>query len=99
MMAAAPGVSHNLTVRLEIRTVRMLGRVASAIDEAGGDIGAVDLVELRGDRVIRDIVIKARDSVHGQQIVNRLCQVSGIRITNASDRTFLLHLGGKIDRW
>ena len=95
MMATAPSVSYSLTVRLEIKNrLRVLGRVASAIDESLGDIGVVDPVELRGDRVIRDIAIKASDSVHGLQIVSRLCRVSGIRIPNVSDQTFLLYPGG-----
>src|SRR5262244_899652 len=74
----------------------MLGRVAMAIGDAGGDIGAVDLVESGRDRIIRDITIDARDSVHGTQIVNRLKQTAGVRVINISDRTFLMHLGGKI---
>ena len=41
--------------------------------------------------------IKARDSVHGQQIVDRLKTLAGVRIVNISDRTFLMHLGGKIE--
>jgi malate dehydrogenase (oxaloacetate-decarboxylating) len=75
----------------------MLGRVASVIGEAGGDIGAVDLVESGRERVIRDMTIKARDSHHGQEIVNRLKHVAGVRVVNVSDRTFLMHLGGKIE--
>ena len=68
-----------------------------AIGGAGGDIGAVDIVESLPDRVIRDITIKARDSHHGQQIVNRLKRVAGVKVVNISDRTFLVHLGGKIE--
>jgi malate dehydrogenase (oxaloacetate-decarboxylating) len=75
----------------------MLGRVASAIGGAGGDIGAVDLVESTRDRVVRDITIKARDSEHGQQIVARLKHTAGVQVGNVSDRTFLVHLGGKIE--
>src|SRR5262249_58746166 len=75
----------------------MLGGVASAIGNAGGDIGSVDLVESLRDRIVRDITVKARDSVHGQQIVARLRHVSGVRVVNVSDRTFLMHLGGKIE--
>jgi malate dehydrogenase (oxaloacetate-decarboxylating) len=75
----------------------MLGRVAMAIGDAGGDIGAVDLVESTRDRIVRDITINARDSAHGQQIVNRLRHVAGVRVVNLSDRTFLMHLGGKIE--
>src|SRR4029077_16911546 len=45
----------------------------------------------------RDITVKARDSVHAQQIVSRLRRVSGIRVGPISDRTFQMHLGGKIE--
>ncbi|HEV8473117.1 MAG TPA: NAD-dependent malic enzyme [Methylomirabilota bacterium] len=98
MSSVAPSASYSLTVRLAITNkVGMLGRVASAIGDAGGDIGAVDLVESGRDRITRDITINARDSVHGQQIVNRLKQLAGARVINISDRTFLMHLGGKIE--
>src|SRR5438876_11702148 len=49
------------------------------------------------DRIVRDITVKARDSAHGQQIVTRLRHVAGVRVVNVSDRTFLMHLGGKIE--
>lgn len=97
-MGVAPSASYSVTVRLAITNrPGMLGRVAMAIGGAGGDIGAVDIVESLRDRVIRDITIKARDSHHGQQIVNRLKRVAGVKVVNISDRTFLLHLGGKIE--
>jgi malate dehydrogenase (oxaloacetate-decarboxylating) len=42
----APSASYSFTIRLRIvNRPEMLGRVASAIGGAGGDIGAVDLVE------------------------------------------------------
>src|SRR5262245_62277105 len=98
MSSVAPSASYSLTVRLAIRNrPGMLGRVAMTIGDAGGDIGAVDLVESTRDRIVRDITINSRDSDHGQQIVNRLKRVAGITVVNTSDRTFLLHLGGKIE--
>src|SRR5436190_20270498 len=98
MSTVPPSASYSLTVRLAIQNRSgMLGRVAMAIGNAGGDIGAVDLVESGRDRIIRDITINARDSVHGMQIVNRLKQLAGVRVVNISDRTFLMHLGGKIE--
>jgi malate dehydrogenase (oxaloacetate-decarboxylating) len=98
MSAVAPSASYSLTARVAIQNrPGMLGRVASAIGDAGGDIGAVDLVESQRDRVVRDITISARDSAHGAQIVQRLKQVAGVRVINISDRTFLMHLGGKIE--
>ncbi len=97
-MPTAPSASYSLTVRVEIRQrPGMLGRVTSAIGTAGGDIGALDLVETTRERVVRDITINARDSEHGQEIVNSLRGVAGVRVVNVSDRTFLMHLGGKIE--
>ncbi|OGL08546.1 MAG: malate dehydrogenase [Candidatus Rokubacteria bacterium RIFCSPLOWO2_02_FULL_73_56] len=94
----APSASYSFTIRLAIASrPGMLGRVASAIGEAGGDIGAVDLVETTRERTLRDITVKARDSAHAQRIVSRLRHVAGVRVGNVSDRTFLMHLGGKIE--
>jgi malate dehydrogenase (oxaloacetate-decarboxylating) len=97
-VAVNPSASYSVTVRLSIANrPGMLGRVAMAIGDAGGDIGAVDLVESTRDRIVRDITISSRDSGHGQQIVNRLKHLPGVGVVNTSDRTFLMHLGGKIE--
>ena len=58
-----PSASYSFTVRLQIATrPGMLGHVASAIGDAGGDIGAVDLVETARERTERDITVKAPDN-------------------------------------
>ena len=75
----------------------MLGLLTSAIGEAGGDIRAVDLVELIKDVIVRDLTINARDEAHGHHIVDAVRRVDGVRVVNVSDRTFLVHLGGKIE--
>jgi malate dehydrogenase (oxaloacetate-decarboxylating) len=98
MAITTPSASYSFTVRLEIRNKPgMLGRVTSVIGKAGGDIGAVDLAEMTAERVLRDITIKARDSRHAHLLIDRLKTVAGVRIANVSDRTFLMHLGGKIE--
>ena len=87
-----------MTVRLEIRNrTGMLGKVTSAIGQAGADIGAVDLVQMGGETVVRDITFNARDEKHGQSVVEALKRVAGVRVVHVSDRTFLMHLGGKIE--
>jgi len=97
-MTVAPSASYSFTVRMGIlNRPGMLGRVTSVIGKAGGDIGAVDLVEMTGDRVFRDMTIKARDSEHGQRIIDKLRKLPVVKISNISDRTFLMHLGGKIE--
>ncbi len=97
-MMTAPSASYSMTVRLEIRNrPGMLGKVTSAIGRAGGDIGAVDLVQTGSRTVVRDITFNARDDQHGTAVVDALRRVAGVRVGNVSDRTFLMHLGGKIE--
>jgi len=97
-MINAPSASYSMTVRLEITNrPGMLGKVTSAIGKAGGDIGAIDLVEVGKTTIIRDLSFKARDERHAQQVVDRIRAVEGVKVVNASDRTFLMHLGGKIE--
>jgi malate dehydrogenase (oxaloacetate-decarboxylating) len=97
-MVNAPSASYSQTVRLEIKnTPGMLGKITSAIGKAGGDIGAIDLVEVGKGTMTRDISFKARDDRHGTQVVDRIRAVAGVRVINVSDRTFLMHLGGKIE--
>ena len=94
----APSASYSLTVRLEIvNKPGMLGRVTSAIGKAGGDIGAIDLVVVGKSTITRDITFKASDERHGQEVVDGVRAVQGVKVVNVSDRKFLMHLGGKIE--
>ena len=97
-MQNAPSASYSLTVRLEIQNrPGMLGKVTSAIGKAGGDIGAIDLVEVRKSTIIRDVTFKASDERHGTKVVDGIRGIEGVTVGNVSDRTFLMHLGGKIE--
>ncbi len=96
-MSNAPIASYSLTVRVRIvNTPGMLGKVTSAIGAEGGDIGAIDIVEV-GSQVTRDISFKASDEAHGQRITERIRGIEGVTVVHVSDRTFLMHLGGKIE--
>src|SRR5258708_4796072 len=98
LMAVAPSASYSFTVRLAIRNKPgMLGRVTSVIGKAGGDIGAVDLVEMSGERVLRDITIKARDSPHAHEILDPVQSTARGADFNMSGPSLLMHLGGKIE--
>jgi malate dehydrogenase (oxaloacetate-decarboxylating) len=52
---------------------------------------------MRQDRTTRDITVNARDSGHGQQVVQVVEDLPQVKVINVSDRTFLMHLGGKIE--
>src|SRR5882724_11223533 len=96
-MSNAPVASYSLTVRIRIvNSPGMLGKVTSAIGAEGGDIGGIDIVEA-GREMTRDISFKASDEAHGQRITERLRSIEGVTVVHVSDRTFLMHLGGKIE--
>jgi malate dehydrogenase (oxaloacetate-decarboxylating) len=96
-MSNAPVASYSLIVRIRIvNTPGMLGKVTSAIGAEGGDIGAIDIVDV-GREITRDISFKASDEAHGQRITERIRGIEGVTVVHVSDRTFLMHLGGKIE--
>lgn len=95
--AVKPSASYSLTLRLKITNLPgMLGKVTSLIGEIGGDIGAIDIHGFEKDAIVRDITVKVRDQEHGESLVNQIKAIEGIEVVNVSDRTFLMHLGGKI---
>ncbi len=95
-LTPSEGYSIVLRVRLANRP-GMLGLVTSAIGKAGGNIGAVDIVEAGSNQIVRDLTVSAIDESHGERIVEALRQVPDVTIISVSDRTFLRHLGGKIE--
>ncbi len=97
-MSTTPSASYSFTLRVKLSNhPGSLGAAATAIGRAGGDIGAVDIVSVGSDFVLRDITVDAASSKHGEDIVEALQSVPGIEVINVSDRTFLMHLGGKIE--
>lgn len=97
-MRQQPSASYSLTIRIESPNLPgMLGRITTAIGEEHGDIGAIDIVSVHGGIMTRDITVACRDEAHGQAIVKRLQELDGVHVRNVSDRTFLVHLGGKIE--
>ena len=93
-----PSASYSITVRLDIANrPGMLGRVATLVGDEGGDIDAVDIVEVLDDVIVRDITINCRDEAHGDRLVAMLRAMEGVTVGHVSDLTFLSHLGGKIE--
>ncbi len=74
-----------------------MGKVATAIAEEGGIVTALDVAESRHDRIVYDVTCSATDSEHATEIVDHLRTLEGITVHKVSDRTFLLHIGGKIE--
>jgi malate dehydrogenase (oxaloacetate-decarboxylating) len=93
-----PNASYSLTLRVRIHNEPgKLGQITTAIGATGGDIEGIDIVSVGKDFLIRDITVNAASESHDQEIVESLDNIDGVEVINVSDRTFLKHLGGKIE--
>ena len=93
-----PNASYSLTLRVRVQNhPGKLGEITTAIGAAGGDIEGIDIVSVGKDFLIRDITVNASSERHDKQIIDSVKDIDGVEVVNVSDRTFLMHLGGKIE--
>jgi malate dehydrogenase (oxaloacetate-decarboxylating) len=98
-VSATPSAQYRLTIRVKLEDSQgILGQLTSAIGEAGGLVDAVDLVEVDGAHSLRDIVVDASGKDHWSLILEAIAAVDGAEVIDTTDRTFLLHVGGKIEQ-
>jgi len=97
MTDIGPYSNYRLTVRLELANQPgMFARVATVLAEEGANLGAVDIVSASREKITRDVTFDVRNEEHGDQVLKRLEAIPNVRVVSASDRIFLMHLGGKI---
>lgn len=88
----------SVIARIEMNTEEAsFGQVTAAIFETGGDIVAIDVIQTSKHTTIRDVTITVIDTIDIDIIAERIRSMSGVQLLHLSDRTFLLHLGGKIE--
>jgi malate dehydrogenase (oxaloacetate-decarboxylating) len=93
-----PSASFSAAIRVRIENQPgAFARLAAAIGEAGGLLGAIDLVRVEGTTKIRDVNVLADDERHLDAIVAAVHSVDGVEVVHVSDRVFLAHLGGKLE--
>ena len=98
-MALTPSAQYRLTIRAKIDDAQgTLGRLTGAIADTGGLVAAVDLVEANPDGSLRDIVVDAAGQAHWAEILAAIEALPGVEVIDTTDRTFLLHVGGKIEQ-
>ena len=97
-MATQPSISYSITVRLEV-TARgnAVSQLTHAVEEAGGVVTALDVTASGSSGLRIDVTCAATDTAHAKQLTEALSRVEGVVIGKVSDRTFLMHLGGKIE--
>jgi malate dehydrogenase (oxaloacetate-decarboxylating) len=93
-----PSAGFSLTIRVSVvADSSAIGRLTTAVGEAGGIVTAVDVVDSDNTNVVVDLTCDSSDSAHAEQVVACLEKLDGVHVRKVSDRTFLLHLGGKIE--
>src|SRR3954470_22358795 len=93
-----PGPGYSITIRVEAPpSASAAGDLTSAVGRVGGVITAFDVVESHTDRVVVDITCNATSAEHAQDTTHALEQLPGVAVRKVSDRTFLIHLGGKLE--
>jgi malate dehydrogenase (oxaloacetate-decarboxylating) len=90
--------SFSATIRVQLSDAPgSFARLAQAIGDAGGSLGAIDLVRVEAHHKVRDVTVAASDEEHLDEIVEACRALDGIEVLATSDRTFLMHLGGKLE--
>jgi malate dehydrogenase (oxaloacetate-decarboxylating) len=100
MAATASHLSASFSATLRVHLDNRPGsfaRLATAIGEAGGLLGAIDLVRVEQGKKIRDVTVLAADEGHIRRVVEAVRAIDGVEVEHVSDRTFLMHLGGKLE--
>jgi malate dehydrogenase (oxaloacetate-decarboxylating) len=97
MVHLHPSASFSATLRVRLDdSPGTFARFASRVGEAGASLGAIDIVRVERHTKVRDVTILAGDADHLDAIVEAVREVEGVEVVEVSDRTFLVHLGGKI---
>ena len=95
--ASTPTPAYSITIKVSLgNRPGTLGRFATAIGEAGGNIAAIPGFEAKGPVVMREIDVLARSTEHARRIVESVSDLDGVTVLDWWDRTFRLHEGGKI---
>ncbi|MFI6029726.1 NAD-dependent malic enzyme [Amycolatopsis magusensis] len=93
-----PGPGYSITVRVEApSSASAAGDLTSAVGRVGGVLTAFDVVESHPTSIVVDISANVLSANHAQDITEALDAMPGVRVRKFSDRTFLIHLGGKIE--
>ncbi|TNC28128.1 NAD-dependent malic enzyme [Amycolatopsis alkalitolerans] len=92
-----PGPGYSITVRVEAPpSASAAGDLTTAVGRVGGVLTAFDVVESRADAIVVDITANVSNADHVDDVTKELDALDGVRVRKVSDRTFLMHLGGKL---
>src|SRR3954467_11186336 len=94
---SSPNPGYSITVRVQAPAVAGIGDLTTAIGKAGGVVTALDVAESHETFLVVDVTCNAADAEHVEGITETITELEGFVVRNVSDRTFLIHLGGKLE--
>ena len=95
---STPSPGYAVTLRVELPTsADSTGGLTAAVSNAGAVLTALDVVESTHNSIVVDVTCNATDEDHAKRITESISKLEGAQVKKVSDRTFLIHLGGKIE--
>ena len=93
-----PSPGYAVTIRVELpATTDSTGDLTAAVSGAGAALTALDVVESTYNSIVVDVTCNATDEEHAKKITDSIAKLTGVKVRKFSDRTFLIHLGGKLE--
>src|SRR5690625_1695197 len=97
LVAKVPSASYAITVRLQLPAGgSAVSQLTAVVEEADGMVTALDVTGSGAEKIQVDVTCAANSTAHAERLVEALRTVPGVQIDKVSDRTFLMHLGGKL---
>jgi len=92
----SPGYAITLRVELSPES-SSTASLAQAVIDTGAALTALDVVESSHERMVVDVTCDTSDPDHADRVTAAIAAIAGANVRKVSDRTFLLHLGGKLE--
>ena len=95
---AAPSPGYSIIIRVDAPAgYRVTSEIAEAVGKAGAQVTALDVAESYHDRITVDVSANAANRDQLEDITEAVEKIEGAKVRGISDRTFLIHLGGKLE--
>jgi malate dehydrogenase (oxaloacetate-decarboxylating) len=95
---ATPTAAYSVRFRVRLdNRPGTLGRLATTIGDAGGNITALGGFDARGSHLDDNLIVNCSGEEHIGKVVAAIRGVEGVEVIEVADRTFSLHEGGKIE--
>ena len=94
---AVPGPGNSIALRVKSPSdVGAASELAAAVGAAGATLTGLDVVESAQRFLLIDLTCNTVDAAHAARVAEALEGLDGVSVQSVTDRTFAMHLDGKI---